>query len=169
VAQQLPKTRRRAKSDTALAGSLARLVRPIAIGAFRAAAAALTNVALTERAVAETWNGNVGSWNDAANWTPATVPNAIDATATFSAVSPGFGFGVSLAGGPFTVGTLNLNSAIANSGYIFQTGTLIMQVSAGSAAINVQSSNITDDFISSATLQLNSNTVITTASSAGTI
>ncbi|WP_436216493.1 beta strand repeat-containing protein, partial [Bradyrhizobium sp. LjRoot220] len=166
MAQQLLKTRHRAKSDTALTGSLARLVRPIAIGAFSAAAAVLTDVALTERAAAETWNGNTGFWSNAAEWTPATVPNAIDATATFNAVSPGTSFGVGLAGGPFTVGTLNLDSSIANSGYTIGGGTLIMQVSAGSAAINVQSSNFVSDFASVGTLQLNSNTVITTASSA---
>ncbi|OAF11482.1 hypothetical protein AXW67_21850 [Bradyrhizobium neotropicale] len=42
-------------------------------------------------------------------------------------------------------------------------GTLIMQTSSGSAAINVQSSNFASDFGYSDTLQLNSNTVITTA------
>ncbi|MBR1211978.1 autotransporter outer membrane beta-barrel domain-containing protein [Bradyrhizobium sp. JYMT SZCCT0180] len=165
MARQLLNTRHRAKSDTALAGSLARLVRPIAMGAFSAAAAVLTNVALTERVAAETWNGTIGFWNVAANWTPATVPNAIDATATFDAVNPGVSFSVNLTGGPFTVGTLNLNSSVAVGGYHFQQGTLIMQVSAGSAAINVQSSNFTNDFSSDTTLQLNSNTVITTASS----
>jgi autotransporter-associated beta strand protein len=166
MARQLLNRRHRATSDTALAGSLARLVRPIAMGAFSAAAAVLTNVALTERVAAETWNSTIGFWNVAANWTPATVPNAIDATATFDAVNPGTSFSVNLTGGPFTVGTLNLNSSVAVAGYHFQQGTLIMQVSAGSAAINVQSSNFAADFLSSTTLQLNSNTVITTASSA---
>ncbi|WP_249119249.1 MULTISPECIES: autotransporter domain-containing protein [unclassified Bradyrhizobium] len=165
MAQQLLNRRHRATSDTALTGSLARLVRPIAMGAFSAAAAVLTNVALTDRAAAQTWNGT-GDWSVAANWTPASVPDAIDATATFNAVSPFTSVGVGLNGGPFTVGTLNLDSSIANSGYGFQVGTLIMQVSAGSAAINVQTSNITVDFFSTTTLQLNSNTVITTASSA---
>ncbi|MBR1249267.1 hypothetical protein JQ609_20355 [Bradyrhizobium sp. AUGA SZCCT0169] len=145
MAQQLLNRRHRATSDSALTGSLARLVRPIAMGAFSAAAAVLTNVALTDRAAAQTWNGT-GDWSVAANWTPASVPDAIDATATFNAVSPFTSVGVGLNGGPFTVGTLNLDSSIANSGYGFQVGTLIMQVSAGSAAINVQTSNITVDF-----------------------
>jgi len=166
MAQRLLSTRPRAKSDTALTGSLARLVRPIAMGAFSAAAAVLTNVALTDRAAAETWNGGFGNWSNAAKWTPATVPNAIDATATFNAVDLNVSYGVDLTGGPFTVGTLNLNSSVAVSGYSFGSGTMIMQVSAGSAAINVQSSNFTTDFTSATTLQLNSNTVITTASSA---
>jgi autotransporter-associated beta strand protein len=130
------------------------------------AGTALATVALLPTtAAAQTWNGISGSWNNAANWTPAAVPNAVDATATFNAVSPGASFGVLLGGGPFTIGTLNLNSALQNSGFQFQGGTMIMQTSAGVAAINVQTSNSIDDFNAGATLQLNSDTLITTASS----
>ncbi|WP_246093849.1 autotransporter-associated beta strand repeat-containing protein [Mesorhizobium norvegicum] len=111
------------------------------------------------------WTTTNGNWGDSANWSPAIVPNAIDATATFNAVVPNWTYGVALTGGPFTVGTLNLNSS-TNGSYNLQMGTLIMAVSSGSAAINVQSSNFAADFATTATLQLNSNTVITTASSA---
>lgn len=157
------------KSDAASRGSLASLVRPFAVGALSTATAILTTVALTERAAAETWNTNGGLWGTAGNWTPATVPNAIDATATFNAITPGNSFGVGLGGGPFTVGTLNLNSAVVSSGYSLESGTLIMQVSAGAAAINVQTNNLVPDFLNTATLQLNSNTVVTTASSAASL
>jgi autotransporter-associated beta strand protein len=168
MARQLLNTRHRAQSDTAVTGSLARFVRPIAMGAFSAAVAGLTNLAFTDRAAAQTWNSGAAMfWNDPTSWTPNAVPNAVDATVTFNAIIPGTGSAVSLLGGPFTVGTLNLNSAIANSYHYLQQGTLIMEVSAGSAAINVQTSSFAADF--AATLQLNSNTVITTASAAANL
>ena len=173
VARQLLNTRYRAQSDIALTGLLTPLVRPIAMGAFSAAIAALTNMAFTERAAAQTWTDAAGSssWQDSGNWSPFTVPNAIDATATFNAVFPFTGSAVTFFGGPFTVGTLNLNGAIPNSYFYFQQGTLIMEVSVGSAAINVQTNAFSTlpDFASFSTLQLNSNTVITTASAAASL
>ncbi|MBI5263193.1 MAG: autotransporter domain-containing protein [Bradyrhizobium sp.] len=117
---------------------------------------------------AQTWVGITNDWGTATNWAPATVPNAVDTTATFNSTVPGSSQGVFLTGGPFTVGTLNLNASAANSNYLFQTGTLIMQTSAGSAAINVQSTGGQTDFLNFSTLQLNSNTVITTASASAT-
>ncbi|WP_214475545.1 autotransporter-associated beta strand repeat-containing protein, partial [Mesorhizobium sp. dw_380] len=113
-----------------------------------------------------TWTTTNGNWGDSANWTSATVPNAVGATATFNAVVPNWNYAAVLTGGPYTVGTLNLDSSIANSGYNLQSGTLIMEVSSGSAAINVQSINFAADFATTAILQLNSNTTVTTASSA---
>lgn len=172
VRQQL-NPHHRARSDTALARSLARLVRPLATGVFSVAVAGLTNLAFTERAAAQTWNGGPsGFWNDASHWSPAVVPNAVDAVATFVAVDPDVSWAV-VVGGPFTIGTLNLNSSAAHSNFFFQpgvfpSGTLIMQVSAGSAAINVQSNSSEgyEDFGGNVNLQLNSNTVLTTASAA---
>ncbi|MCP3381367.1 autotransporter domain-containing protein [Bradyrhizobium sp. CCGUVB4N] len=123
---------------------------------------------VTGEATAQTWQVNAGNWGTAANWSPATVPNGIDATATFIATQAASSYNVSLTGGPFTVGTLNLNATIAGSGYVFGGGTLNLQTSAGTAAINVQTSNPVADF-QGATLFLNTNTVITTESSAATL
>jgi autotransporter-associated beta strand protein len=135
-----------------------------------AMAALLTTTALSSPAAAETLNNSGGLWGTASNWTPATVPNAVDAVATFDASHaslPNTTVFVELTGGPFTIGTLNLNSSVANSNYELRNGTLIMQTSAGSAAINVQSNPYPlnpGDLGSGGVLQLNSNTVITTAS-----
>ncbi|WP_271546631.1 autotransporter outer membrane beta-barrel domain-containing protein [Bradyrhizobium sp. CCBAU 45321] len=122
--------------------------------------------AISGQAAAQTWNGGPGFWAVSGNWTPATVPNAVDAVATFNATVPNQGPQVNLQAGTFTIGTLNLNSSATNSNFGFVNGTLIMQTSAGSAAINVQSSNpfLTGDITAGGVLQLNSNTVITTAS-----
>lgn len=122
--------------------------------------------AISGQAAAQTWNGGPGFWAAAGSWTPATVPNAVDAVATFNATVPNQGPQVNLQAGTFTIGTLNLNSSATNSNFGFVNGTLIMETSAGSAAINVQSSNpfLTGDITAGGALQLNSNTVITTAS-----
>ena len=95
-------------------------------------------LALVSPARAQTWNGGAGNWGTAGNWTPATVPNAVGATATFNAPPAGTDFGVLLPGGPFTIGTLNLDGSTSGSGYLFQNGTLIMQATSGQAVINVQ-------------------------------
>ncbi|MCP3372036.1 autotransporter outer membrane beta-barrel domain-containing protein [Bradyrhizobium cajani] len=122
--------------------------------------------AISNQAAAQTWNGGPGFWAAAGSWTPATVPNAVDAVATFNATIPNQGPQVNLQAGTFTIGTLNLNSSATNSNFGFVNGTLIMGTSAGSAAINVQSSNpfLSGDITAGGVLQLNSNTVITTAS-----
>lgn len=112
-------------------------------------------------ALAETWNGSSGPWGNAANWTPASVPNAVDAVANFNAIA-GTSAGVFLTGGPFTVGTLNLNNAVGG-GYSFQNGTLVMEASGGGTAnIQVETENFAPDFRLGGLLQLNSNTVVDT-------
>ncbi|MGY3143726.1 autotransporter-associated beta strand protein [Bradyrhizobium sp. USDA 3397] len=130
------------------------------------AVAAILLTAISGQAAAQTWNGGPGFWAVGGSWTPAIVPNAVDAVATFNATVPNQGPQVNLQAGTFTIGTLNLNSSATNSNFGFVNGTLIMQTSAGSAAINVQSSNpfLTGDITAGGVLQLNSNTVITTAS-----
>ncbi|MBK9083187.1 MAG: autotransporter domain-containing protein [Rhizobiales bacterium] len=117
--------------------------------------------AVIDRALAQsTWN-NVPSaaWSDAAQWTPATVPNAVDASARFNATA-GVSAGVDLAGGPFTVGLLSLKNAVAG-GFSFQQGTIAMS-SATTARINVETSNITADVANGGALRLDSNTVVQT-------
>ncbi len=90
----------------------------------------------TAHAQNATWGTSPGTsnWNTATNWTPQTVPNSSSATATFNAAA-GSSPSVSLSGGPFTVGTLNLNNDV-NGGFSFADGTLQL---AGQATINVQS------------------------------
>jgi len=59
---------------------------------------------------AESWSGATGSeWNVAGNWTPATVPNATDATATFPAAAT-----VNLTTFTATVGTLDATLTSGN-------------------------------------------------------
>jgi fibronectin-binding autotransporter adhesin len=129
--------------------------------------------ALVSPARAQTWNGGSGFWGTAGSWTPATVPNAVGATATFNGPPSGTDFGVDLPGGPFTIGALNLDGSTNGSGYLFQGGTLIMQVASGQALINVQTNLSTNDDFGAgalpATLQLNSITNINTESPAATI
>ncbi|WP_271591925.1 autotransporter outer membrane beta-barrel domain-containing protein [Bradyrhizobium sp. CCBAU 65884] len=127
----------------------------------------MTTIAISGQAAAQTWNGGPGQWNAGSSWTPGTVPNAVDAVAMFNFVTANVTYSLDLTGGPFTIGTLNLNATVANGNFGFNSGTLIMQTSAGSAAINVQSNPhpiLPGDITPGATLELASNTVITTAS-----
>lgn len=87
---------------------------------------AITGV-LSSTPRAEDWIGaSGGEWNDSANWNPATVPNAIDATATFPAAA-----------------TVNLTSFTAT------VGTLTASQTSGSVALG--STSTTDDVINLAT------------------
>jgi fibronectin-binding autotransporter adhesin len=105
----------------------------------------------------QTWNVTTGDWSTAANWVPATVPSSPGATATFDATA-GSSPNVSLTGGPFTVGTLDLNDDV-NGGFTFQEGALQL---AGSATLNVQSHNVAADFGTTATIALQANSTINT-------
>ena len=124
-------------------------------------AAALTlfaaMTALTQ-ASAQTWTGNVASsanltvnWNDPANWTPATVPNAAGATVTFSRdFLSAFATNVDLGGGTFTIGTLNMtDTATGTAGKLnFQTGTLLLDTgSAAKPVINYTTGGQFDNFM----------------------
>jgi len=131
-------------------------------------AVATVLISAASGAKADTWIGAGvgGAWIDSTQWSSGRVPNGVDAVATFVAVTPGLAAGLTLVGGPFTVGTLNLNASVPSSGFMFQNGTLIMQSTTGSAAINVQSSNLAPDIINR--LQLDSNTVITTETASAT-
>src|SRR4051812_15438407 len=69
---------------------------------------------------AETWNASSGNafWGDSASWTPASVPNATGATATFNAGTAsgrtatlgGTGSTCPVGGCNFTVGAINLTN-----------------------------------------------------------
>ena len=109
-------------------------------------------------AVGQTWNGVPGgNWGTASNWTPATIPNSSSATATFNAVNQAVS--AVLLGGPFTVGTLNLNNHVSG-GFFFEEGTLQL---AGQATINVQSHDFAPpDFDASATINIQSNATVNT-------
>lgn len=91
------------------------------------------------------------------------MPDAVDAVATFNISQSGAVGIVGLGGTSYTVGTLNLLGAQTYGGYSFGNGTLILEASSGSAAINVDpnSNSFLPHFEATATLQLNSNTVIT--------
>src|ERR1700756_1192158 len=109
---------------------------------------------LVVAAFGQTWSNNTFdiSWGTASNWTSATVPYSAGATATFNAVN-NTTYGVVLSGGPFTVGTLNLNNDVPG-GFAFQLGTLRL---AGAATINVQSHNFGPDFFANTILALKAN------------
>jgi autotransporter-associated beta strand protein len=126
---------------------------------------------------AEVWNvvGNLSptpnytlyDWDNATNWTPNTIPNAIDATALFTgnilANGPG---GPQLQGyhvvrlnvptivGNLTLGDSNTSSTGFNGNGFFEinagtAGTLTFQASAGNASLQkTTSSGTTADFIS---------------------
>ena len=113
---------------------------------------------LAGAAVGQTWNGAPGgNWGTASQWTPATIPNSSSATATFNAVNTVVS--AVLLGGPFTVGTLNLNNDVSG-GFFFEQGTLQL---AGQATINVQSHDFAPpDFDSTAGIVLQANATINT-------
>ncbi|MBN8942846.1 MAG: autotransporter domain-containing protein [Rhizobiales bacterium] len=122
-------------------------------------------LALSAAAVrAETWTSSGGSdWSNTAFWSGGTVPNAVDAVATFNITHTNSSGSIGLGGASYTVGTLNLLGAQTNGGYSFANGTLILDSGFGSAAINVDpnSNNFAPHFTSTATLQLNVSTVVT--------
>src|SRR2546423_15702362 len=70
---------------------------------------------------AQTWNlATGGSWNVAANWNPASVPNAIGANATFNDAASGSNPAQTANStvtldGTKTVGSINFNNNAANA------------------------------------------------------
>jgi PEP-CTERM motif len=80
------------------------------------------------------WNvDSAGDWNSAANWANRTIPNGIDQTATLGAVITAAH--TVFTDTPITLGTLHFNNP--NTYVLTGAGSLTMQVSTGSAAINV--------------------------------
>src|SRR5262245_66256175 len=71
--------------------------------------------------LAQTWNlpGN-GSWNSAANWNPATIPNAVGASVTFNSAASGSnpaqtGSSSIALDASQTIGSITFNNDAANS------------------------------------------------------
>lgn len=83
---------------------------------------------LATQAFSQTWVGLAGGqWGTAANWSPASVPNAIDATANWTnGVQPYL-----TVGGPFTIGTLN---------FFYNGGTQAFGSNSGTDLLTLQSS-----------------------------
>jgi len=97
-------------------------------------AAAIAAIGWTVPAPAQTWNLNAnGAWGTAANWLPATVPNAVGAAATLGTIitAPR---NVTI-GIPITVGSLDFAGAFAYT--VTGTNTLTFDVAAGNATIGV--------------------------------
>jgi outer membrane autotransporter protein len=112
------------------------------------------NLILTGFVLSQTWNGGTGNWGAPSNWTPATVPNSANASPSFNAIA-GSSPAVSLTGGPFFVGTLNLNNDV-NGGFTFGGGTLQL------GGIVIQSHNPAPDFDASARIVLQADATIHT-------
>lgn len=101
---------------------------------------------------AEDWIlNNNGEWTDSANWSPASVPNGIDAVADFSTINIGNHRNIYLNDTAITLGSLLLGDTSGNHSYRFYggatgnnthwnngyagAGQLIFDVSSGNASI----------------------------------
>jgi autotransporter-associated beta strand protein len=115
-----------------------------------AVAGCAASVFLAATSSAQTWNlATGGSWNNAANWNPATIPNANGASVTFNNAASGSNpaqtgnSGVTL-DGTKTVGSITFNNNAVNAfTYAINTGSagpLVFDASgAGPATIVVNS------------------------------
>jgi fibronectin-binding autotransporter adhesin len=121
-------------------------------------------------AQAEVWNlATGGTWNDTANWTPASIPNAVDANATFNNAASGSNpaqtanRAVTLDGAT-TVGSIAFNADAANAfTNTISTGTggpLTFDVTAGNATITTNGTGTGNNTISVA-MVLNDDLVAT--------
>lgn len=110
--------------------------------------------------LSQAWDGSSNNrWNTSSNWTPASVPDAVDATATLgSIVTSNTSIGLR---GTRVVGTLNIQGSQNFTIFNGSGGTrdLEMNVSSGTAAINISGSN-TSQLASTVRLVLFDNTVI---------
>jgi autotransporter-associated beta strand protein len=106
------------------------------------------------------WDGSSsGWWNTAANWTPASIPSALDATVTIGSIVTGqTTIGLR---GTRTVGTLNFQGSqnFTISSGSGATRNLWFDVSSGTAAINISDSTISQ-IDSTVRLALYDNTII---------
>jgi autotransporter-associated beta strand protein len=122
-------------------------------------------------AAAETWNLPAGgSWNTAANWNPATIPNAIDASAIFNGAATGSnpaqtGSRTVTLDGTKTVGSILFNNDLSNFTNTVSTGTggpLVFDAAgAGPAAINVPAAGGTGNNTISVAMSLTDTLVAT--------
>lgn len=118
-------------------------------------------------APAQTWNLDAnGDWNVNGNWSPATFPNAVDATATLGNVITA-NRTITL-GQTITVGTLAIDD---NNNYQIAGAAgdlLVFDVSAGDAALTVTNVNGNGAHTIAAPVQLNDTLVVTQGSTGAT-
>jgi len=108
----------------------------------------------------QTWNVNSnGSWGTAGNWSPASVPNAVDATATLGTVITSNR--VLTISSPVTLGALQVND---NNRYTVSGSSITFDVTSGEATLSASGSGGggTGHTINSA-ISLNDNLAITRA------
>ncbi|KAB2726273.1 autotransporter domain-containing protein [Brucella anthropi] len=108
------------------------------------------------------WTGTTGGWNSPAFWSSGSIPDSAGAEVTFNGMSDGITYYVGLDGGPYTVGTLNINNSVLG-GYAFQNGTLTLNSgTTDDARIIVTRRNHTPIFQSTAVLNLASDVTVDT-------
>ncbi len=114
------------------------------------------------------WNVSTGgNWDTVTNWdTNPTIPNAISATANIQNLTAAGAYDISASTAQtFTVGTLNLGTATASTNDVDLSlnanAGLVMDVSSGSAAINLFTVNNAGSSLTiNSAIQLNDNTTI---------
>ncbi len=115
----------------------------------------------TSQGFCQSWDGSSNNrWSTSSNWTPSSVPNAVNATATLGAIVTG-NTSIGLRG-TRTVGTLNIQGSQNFTIFNGNGGTreLRFRVSSGSAAINISGSN-SSEIASTVRVRLYDDTIIT--------
>src|SRR6476620_4029328 len=130
-------------------------------GFLRAAVLASFAIGAATTGYASTWTGTLSgtqTWNTATNWdTNPTVPNAIDATASFPN-SPTANMAAQVPAAGITVGSIDVTNNSANIFTLSATGggTLTFDVSSGEASlIDNGTSSTTNNVTVSAAIALN--------------
>lgn len=112
---------------------------------------------------AQTWNvATGGNWDLSTNWTPATVPNAIDADARITNLTAAGAYTISASSAQtFTVGRLDFGANSASTDLDMTLGSnvgLIFDVSSGSAQLNLRTGDtIGSTLVIQSAIQLNDN------------
>src|SRR6478735_6105181 len=121
----------------------------------------------------ETWNGALTGtvqWNSTLNWSPASVPNAIGAAATFPN-SPTANMTVQL-GAPITVGSIDVTNGGTTQIFTISNGTggsLTFDTSGSEAAFTMGGTNPTTNNVTvSASVTLNKTLHFTNNNTSGT-
>ena len=113
------------------------LMKSAAKRSIRLIASAAAGLTWAGVSLAQTWNVNAnGNWGTAANWTPASVPNGVGASASLLNTILTAPRTVSL-NLPVTLGNLTFGGGTNFAYTIGGTNTLTFDVAAGNAALNV--------------------------------
>ena len=92
-------------------------------------------IVMAGAARAQTWIGaNNGEWNLSSNWNPASVPNAVDATARIATSGT-----VNLTAFTATVGTLSASNGVVLGSTATTNDVLNLEKSSGTPSVNVDS------------------------------